>query len=164
MSFKRKLIMEEFKIDLSKLKVDQLGFVYKDIEKQAKIFETLFNIPTFAILPENTEIVNYRGKDTEIRNKIAISRQFNTQIELIQHNSGESVYKEFLDKGREGLHHISFFVENIEAYIEFFEKQGFEMIYSGSIGKQTYAYFDTEEILGMLLEVQETKRRRKKTK
>ena len=154
--------MEEFKINLGNLKVDQLGFVYKDIEKQVKIFESLFNVPKFAILPETTEIVKYRGKDGEVNTKIAISRQFNTQIELIQPISGESIHKEFLDKGREGLHHISFYVENIETYIKFFEKQGLEMVYYGSIGKQVYAYFDTEEALGMFLEVQETRKRRKK--
>ena len=154
--------MEEFKINLGNLKVAQLGFVYKDIEKQAKIFESLFNIPKFAIIPEFTEIVKYRGKDGEVNTKIAISRQFNTQIELIQPISGESIHKEFLDKGREGLHHISFYVENIETYIKFFEKQGLEMVYYGSIGKQVYAYFDTEEALGMFLEVQETRKRRKK--
>ncbi|MFX1447694.1 MAG: VOC family protein [Promethearchaeota archaeon] len=156
--------MEESKIDLGKLKVDQLGFVYKDIEKQAKIFETLFNIPKFAILPEYTEIVNYRGKDVEMTKKIATSRQFNTQIEFIQHLSGESVYKEFLDKGREGLHHISFYVENNEAYIEFFKNRGIGVIFSGSVGKQAYIYFDTEETFGMILEVQETKKRRKKSR
>jgi 4-hydroxyphenylpyruvate dioxygenase-like putative hemolysin len=154
--------MEEFKINLGNLKVDQLGFVYKDIEKQAKIFESLFNVPKFAILPETTEIVKYRGKDGEVNTKIAISRQFNTQIELIQPISGESIHKEFLDKGREGLHHVSFYVENIETYIKFFEEQGLEMVYYGSIGKQVYAYFDTEEALGMFLEVQETRKRRKK--
>jgi hypothetical protein len=36
------------------------------------------------------------------------------------------------------------------------------MVYYGSIGKQVYAYFDTEEALGMFLEVQETRKRRKK--
>ena len=154
--------MEEFNINFGNLKVDQLGFVYKDIEKQVKIFESLFNVPKFAILPETTEIVKYRGKDGEVNTKIAISRQFNTQIELIQPISGESIHKEFLDKGREGLHHISFYVENIETYIKFFEKQGLEMVYYGSIGKQVYAYFDTEEALGMFLEVQETRKRRKK--
>ena len=156
--------MEEFKINFGNLKVAQLGFVYKDIEKQAKIFETLFNVPKFAIIPETTEIVKYRGKEVEVRIKIAISRQFGSQIELIQHISGECIYKEFLDQGREGLHHISLFIDNIEAYIEYFEKQGLEMIYSGSLGKQVYAYFDTEDTLGMLLEVQETRKRRKKAK
>jgi len=156
--------MEEFKINFGNLKVAQLGFVYKDIEKQAKIFETLFNVPKFAIIPETTEIVKYRGKEVEVHIKLAISRQFKAQIELIQHISGECIYKEFLDQGREGLHHISLFIENIEAYIEYFEKQGLEMIYSGSLGKQVYAYFDTEDTLGMLLEIQETRKRRKKTK
>ncbi len=61
------------------------------------------------------------------------------------------------------MHHISLIIENIEASIEYFEKQGYEMIYSGTIGKQVYAYFDTEETLGMLLEVEETRKRRKKT-
>jgi len=155
--------MEEFKINFDNLKVDQLGFVYKDIEKQAKIFETLFNVPKFAIIPETTDIVKYRGKDGEANIKVALSRHLGIQIELIQHISGDSIYKEFLDQGREGFHHISLFIENIEAYIEYFEKQGYEMIYYGEIGKQVYAYFDTEETLGMLLEVQETRKRRKKT-
>ncbi|GAH96625.1 unnamed protein product, partial [marine sediment metagenome] len=39
-------------------------------------------------------------------------------IQLIE---GESIYKEFLDQGREGLHHISLFVEDIDSYIEYFE-------------------------------------------
>ncbi|MBY8987349.1 MAG: VOC family protein [Candidatus Lokiarchaeota archaeon] len=156
--------MEEFKINFDNLKVDQLGFVYKDIEKQAKIFESLFNVPKFAIIPETTDIVKYRGKDVEVNTKVALSRQFGLQIELTQHISGDCVYKEFLDQGREGLHHISLFIENLEAYIEYFQKKGYEMIYYGAIGKRVYAYFDTEEKLGMLLEVQETRKRKKKTR
>jgi len=155
--------MEEFKINFGNLKVDQLGFVYKDIEKQVKIFESLFNVPKFAIIPETTYIVKYRGKDEEVNTKYALTKQFNIQIELIQHISGNSIYKEFLDQSREGFHHISIFIENLEAHIEYFEKQGLEMIYRGSIGKQFWAYFDTEKTLGMLLELQETKKRRKKT-
>ena len=81
---------------------------------------------------------------------------------MIQLIEGESVFKEFIDQGREGLHHISLFIEDIDSYIEYFEKRGIEMIYSGSIGKRVYAFFDTEETLGMLLEVQETRKSRKK--
>lgn len=157
------MYMEKIEIDLKNLKVEQLGFVYKDIEKQAKILEELFNIPKFAIIPETTQVVKYRGKDSKVNTKIALSRQFSTQIELIQLIEGESVFKEFIDQGREGLHHISLFIEDIDSYIEYFEKRGIEMIYSGSIGKRVYVYFDTEETLGMLLEVQETRKRKKKT-
>ncbi len=59
---RRKIIMEEFKINFGNLKVAQLGFVYKDIEKQARFFETLFNVPKFAVLPETKDIVKYRRK------------------------------------------------------------------------------------------------------
>ena len=156
----RKLIMEEIRIDFNNLKVAQLGFVYKDIEKQAKIFETLFNVPKFAVIPETTYTVKYKGKDGEVNTKIALSRQFGLQIELIQHMSGDCIYKEFLDQGKEGFHHISLFIENIEDYIKYFEKRGYKMIYYGEIGKQVYAYFDTEKTLGMLLEIQETRKRR----
>ena len=155
--------MEKKEIDLNSLKVEQLGFVYKDVEKQAKIFEETFNMPKFAILPETTQVVKYRGKDSKVNTKIAISRQFNIQIELIQLIEGESVFKEFLDQGKEGIHHISLFIEDIDSYIEYFENRGIEMVYSGSIGKRVYVYFDTVDILGMFLEVQETRKRKKKT-
>ena len=156
--------MEEFKINFGNLKVDQLGFVYKDIEKQARIFESLFNVPKFALIPEFNNVVKYRGKDSNVRTKICISRQFDTQLELNQHIEGDCLYKEFLDQGREGLHHISLFVDDLDSYIEYFKGKGYDVIYAGSIGKQDWAYFNTEETLGLFLEIQETRKRRKKTK
>ncbi|NVM44732.1 MAG: VOC family protein [Candidatus Lokiarchaeota archaeon] len=155
--------MEEFKINLDNLKVDQLGFVFKDIEKQAKIFENILNIPKFALIPEFNNVVKYRGKDSNVRTKICLSHQFGIQFELIEHIEGDCLYKEFLDQGREGLHHISLFVDELEPNIEYFKGKGYDVVYSGSIGKQNWVYFDTEETLGMFLEIQETKKRRKKT-
>ncbi len=156
--------MEEFKIDLNDLKVDQLGFIYRDIEKQAKVFESLFNIPKFAFIPEFNNDVKYRGKDSIVKAKYAISRQFDVQFELTEHVEGDCLYKEFLDQGREGLHHISLFVDDLNPLIEYFKEKGYDVIYAGSIGKQNWVFFDTEETLGLFLEVQETRKRRKKTK
>jgi len=150
------------KIDLRNLKVDQLGFVFKDVEKHAKIFENLFNIPKFTFLPPFSNMVKLRGKEISTTTKIGFSRNFNTQIELIQPIEGESLYKEFVDQGREGLHHISLFVEDLQLYIDQFQRFGYEVIYSGQIGKRVWAYLDTEKDLGLILELQETKTRRKK--
>ncbi|MFX1325487.1 MAG: VOC family protein, partial [Promethearchaeota archaeon] len=94
--------------------------------------------------------------------KLGFSRNFNTQIELIQHIEGENIYKEFLDQGKEGLHHISLFVENMEPYLNKFQKIGYEIIFSGKIGKQNWAYLDTVKDVGFLIELQETLSRRKK--
>ena len=150
-------------IDISNLKIGQYGYVFKNVEKQAEIMESLYGIPKFAILIDEDYPIKYRGKESKISTKIAISRFFNTQIELIELVNGDCIYKEFLDAGREGLQHVSFFVEDLDLYIDAFTKCGFEVIHYGQIGKQRFAYFDTEESFGLLLEFQETvKRKRKK--
>ena len=150
-------------IDLSNLKVEQYGFVFKDVEKQAKIMESIYGIPKFAMLEDEDYPIEYRGKESKISTKIAISRFFNTQVELIELVKGDCIYKEFLDAGREGFQHVSFFIEDLDSYIDAFKKGGFEVIHYGQIGKQRFAYFDTEESFGLLLEFQETiKRKRKK--
>ncbi|MFX1502154.1 MAG: VOC family protein [Promethearchaeota archaeon] len=142
-------------IDLNTLGVAQLGYVYKDVEKQAQLMEITLGIPKFAILVGTNPII-YHGKELEYKAKIAISRWLNTQIELIQPLKGQSVHTEFLKKGKEGFHHISAFVEELEPYIEDFRNKGFQILQSGQIGKQFYVYFDTQKALGLLLEIQMT--------
>ncbi len=143
------------KLDLTNLKVDQFGYVYKDIEKQARIWETHFSMPKFNMLPPYAAHANYRGKETEITIKIGFSRNFNVQIELIQLIEGECIYKEFLDQGKEGLQHISCSVENIESQIDHFKRLGYEMVHYGvAFGNRMVAYFDTEKVLGIMLEIQ----------
>ena len=90
------------------------------------------------------------------------SRCFNLQLEFVQHIEGESYHQEFLKKGKEGLHHISIFVEDLESYKELFKSKGIEQISGGQRGRQVFAHFDTEDSLGILLELQETKKRERK--
>lgn len=152
------------KLDLSNLKVDQFGYVYRDIEKQARIWETCFNVPKFNFLPPFAGRPRYRGKETEATVKIGFSRNFNVQIEFIQLIEGECIYKEFLDQGREGLQHVSCSVENIEQHIDQFKKLGYEPVQSGIVvGNRMYAYFDTESILGIIFEIQGTIERKRKS-
>ncbi len=93
---------------------------------------------------------------------MALSRIFNVQIELIQYIKGDCVFKEFLDSGREGLHHFGIFVDDLDFIIKEFIDKGYEILHQRQIGKQKIAYFDTEKNLGILLEFQETVRRKKK--
>ena len=51
-------------LNLENLKIAQLGFVYKDVRKQAELMETFFGIPKFIILGPVKLDTNYRGKDT----------------------------------------------------------------------------------------------------
>ena len=149
-------------IDLSNLKIEQLGFVFKDVEKQAKLMETIYGLPKFTILEINDLPIKYRGNDSIVSQKIAFSRIFNMQVEFIEQIKGECIHKEFLDSGKEGLQHVSFYIDDLDYYIDAFQKAGFEILHYGQIGKQRFAYFDTEETFGLLLEFQETIKRKKK--
>jgi methylmalonyl-CoA/ethylmalonyl-CoA epimerase len=149
--------------NLGNLKIEQLSYVYKDIKKQAKIMEELYNIPPFAQM-ENISIIDatYQGKVVEPVLDYAISRLFNVQIELQQWKSGDCIFKEFIDQGKEGLHSIGVYVEDLDVYIEEFKKKGIKVLQTGQTGKQKFVYLDTEKTFGILLEISTTVKRRKK--
>ncbi|MFW9830057.1 MAG: VOC family protein [Candidatus Thorarchaeota archaeon] len=148
---------------MGNLKIDQLSFVYKDIKEQAKIMEKIYRIPKFAQMENIThQDATYRGKEVTIITDYAFSRLFNVQIELQQWKSGECLFKEFIDKGKEGLHSIGIYVDDLDAYINDFKKKGINVIQTGQVGKQKFAYLDTEKTFGILLEISMTVRRRKK--
>jgi methylmalonyl-CoA/ethylmalonyl-CoA epimerase len=63
----------------------------------------------------------------------------------------------------EGLHHLGYFVENIETAITEMQARGYEVVQSGRglgvDGGGAYAYFDTVDPLGCMLEAIEPPRR-----
>ena len=154
----------EQNFNLGNLKIEQLSYVYKDIKNQAKIMEELYGVPTFAQMENIThQDATFRGKEVTITLDYAFSRLLNIQIELQQWKSGDCLYKEFIDQGKEGLHSIGIYVEDLHVFIDEFKKRGIEVLQTGKVGKQWFAYFDTEKTFGILLEAQQTiKRRRKK--
>ena len=157
-------VMEGFKIDFGNLKVDQLGFVFKDIEHQAAIMENVFGFSKFIFGNPRKHTVNYRGVESATSSQLAFSRLGSTQIELIKWIEGECIYKEFLDQGKEGLHHIAFYVENSDLYIDEFKKKGIGILQTGMTFNTKVTYFDTEKDFGVIVELLEKIRRRKRKK
>ncbi|MFX1493975.1 MAG: VOC family protein [Promethearchaeota archaeon] len=154
---------QNFEFNLGNLKIDQLSFVYKDIKKQAAIMENIYGIPKFAQMENIThQDATFHGKDVTIIVDYAFSRLFNVQVELQQWKSGDSLFKEFIDQGKEGLHSIGVYVDDLDAYIEEFKKKGIEILQTGQVGKQKFVYLDTEKTFGVLLEISTTVKRRKK--
>ncbi|MHA1687904.1 MAG: VOC family protein [Promethearchaeota archaeon] len=153
---------KKLNIDFGELKIAQLGFVFKDIESKAKLMEEIYGVPKFTFMDNVRHEIENRGVKSQINLKMGFSRFFDMQIELIEWKEGDCIYKDFLDQGREGLQHISFFVDELDPYIEEFKRAGFDVIHQGRIGKQRFAYFDTEDTFGLLFEFQETVKRRKK--
>jgi methylmalonyl-CoA/ethylmalonyl-CoA epimerase len=76
------------------------------------------------------------------------------QIELIQVISGETLHTKFLEERGEGLHHLGFFVDDLENELTELEKEGIKVLDRGTVqGIVKFAYLDTEEALGVILEL-----------
>ncbi|UCC18945.1 MAG: VOC family protein [Promethearchaeota archaeon] len=149
--------------DFDNLKISQLGFVYKDVRKQASLMEQFFGIPKFTVLGPLEMKILLRGKETKWTATGAFSQLFNgVEIELVQPESGESIHQEFLAQGREGLHHIRYNVDDLPAVINKFEKEGIEIIQSGKIIGLKYAYMNTEPLLGIIIEFSAVKKGRRR--
>jgi methylmalonyl-CoA/ethylmalonyl-CoA epimerase len=147
------IMNEENKPILNNLKVDQLGFVYKNVEKQAQTLESIYNIPKITFFEFHDQTITYRGKQTKNSIKLGTTQYFNVNIELIQPLGGENIYQEFIDSGREGLHHIGVYVDDLDLSVEKFKKKGINPLQMGQIVKMHYAYMDTEDTFGIIIEL-----------
>jgi methylmalonyl-CoA/ethylmalonyl-CoA epimerase len=126
-------------------KVDQIGIVVKDIETTMKFYEKMFGIEPF---PTVESYVN------SAKLKIVLFQLGEVQIELIQVVEGESIHSRFLEEKGEGLHHLGFFVKDIEKELARLEKEGIKVLEMGEVlGTVKFAYLDTEKTLGVVLEL-----------
>ncbi|MFX0077536.1 MAG: VOC family protein, partial [Candidatus Hermodarchaeota archaeon] len=147
-------------LNLRNLKINQLGYIYKDIRKQAKILEENLGLPKFAFLENKPTKYNYRGKETIIQTTIGFSRFLSVQVELIQLISGDCIFKEFIDAGKEGLHHFGVFVDDVDAVVKEYLERGYSVVHEGiTAGVQKVAYIDTYNDFGVYIEFQQTRKR-----
>ena len=134
----------------------QVAFVVNDLPAAERFFTEKMGVSQFFRF-KDVQVYEafYRGSLGDFHIHIALGYAGNSQIELIQHLSGQSIYKEFLDKRGEGLHHLGFIVPDHDKVIADFTANGFPVIQSGRIGNNPgvkFAYFDTEAAIGAIME------------
>ncbi len=144
--------------------LSQVGLVVKDLHASAAYYsETIGMGPWYLVRSPQKEIVYCRGEEVLPEFTIALAFSGNIQLELIQPREGDrSIYSEHLDRGGEGLHHLGYFVWNLDRYLERAEKLGIRPLQWGHIGTRggsvtRYAYLDTIDACGYIHEVIETK-------
>jgi hypothetical protein len=96
--------------------VRQNGYLVEDLEAAARHWAEHLGVGPFHVL-EHVAMVEpvYRGEPCGADISIALANSGDLQIELVvQHNDAPSIYREWLDEGRLGLHHVGFFVDDIE--------------------------------------------------
>ena len=139
-------------------KWDQVGIVCRDIEKAAEMYRELFQFKGNINIVEQSATVNCRGIDGTYKMKKIMQHFGDKQFEIVEiiNAEGPNLYTEFLDEGRVGLHHLGIYTKNGKELIEQFKtKFGVEIAQIGKLGKLTFTYLDTKDILGYYIELLE---------
>lgn len=136
----------------------QVGVVVRDIEKTARNFTKIFGVDMPHISLTDTRdkaLTEYKGQPTEARAKLAFIDMGGMQLELIEPDDHPSTWKEFLDKHGEGIHHIALNVKGMKETVAYLENNGMPLVQKGEYTGGRYAYIDSSDKLGMIIELLE---------
>lgn len=99
-------------------KIEHIGIAVKDLQVSIPLFEKLLNTPCYKKESVETEQV-----------ETAFFQCGQSKIELVASASNENAISKFIDKRGEGIHHIAFQVENLEAEMQRLHAAGFKLIH-----------------------------------
>lgn len=99
------------------MKIEHLGIAVKNLDISIPLFEQLLNTPCYKMEEVATEGV-----------KTAFFQSGEGKIELLEATNDNSPIAKFIGKKGEGMHHIAFEVENIEAEMKRLTALGFELL------------------------------------
>jgi methylmalonyl-CoA/ethylmalonyl-CoA epimerase len=140
--------------DLKLPPVYQLGYVVRDIDKACEFYEATYGVGPFQVFPEVImDGAILRGTPVDTRIKVALAKSDKIEIEFIQPLQGKNLYTEFLEAKGDGMHHLGFVVEDMNAWKEQFAARGFAPVFHRDMGVMEFAYFDTSTIGGLMLEL-----------
>lgn len=98
-------------------KIEHIGIAVKNMEDANVLFEKMLGVPSYKM-----EAVESEGVLT------SFFQTGNNKIELLVATNPESPIARFLEKKGEGIHHIAFDVDDIEAEILRLKNEGFVLI------------------------------------
>ncbi|WP_413533185.1 methylmalonyl-CoA epimerase [Empedobacter brevis] len=99
------------------MRIEHLGIAVKDLGLSNELFEKLLGKA-----PYKEEAVASEGVRT------SFFEVGESKIELVGSEKNDSAIEKYLEKNREGIHHIAFGVDNIEVEVERLKNQGFTFI------------------------------------
>ena len=98
-------------------KIEHIGISVTDLKKSEDLFEKLLGKKPY--------------KKEEVASEGVVTSFFkigNQKIELLKGNNSESPIQKFIEKRKEGIHHIALHVDSIQKEVERLENLGFEFI------------------------------------
>jgi methylmalonyl-CoA/ethylmalonyl-CoA epimerase len=126
-------------------KLSHVGIAVKDLRSSIALFSKLFgvdDVPTENVADQNVNV--------------AFIRTGGASVELTESTSADSPIAKFIGNRGEGVHHLSFEVDDIRAEIARLTKEGFQMIdREPRVGAGGYwiAFIHPKSTNGVLVEI-----------
>ena len=140
--------------------IAQVALIVEDLDKVVENYWKLFGIGPWHIYTYGKPLVKrmtYHGKPSEYKMRVALSYVGPLRIELIEMLEGDTVYADFVKEHGYGVHHFGVLVEDMEEAIAQAEAAGLTMTMDGAgfglDGDGHYAYLDTEDKIGVTIEL-----------
>lgn len=130
-------------------KIDHLGIAVKDMEAALKFYEDALGLTS-----TKTEVVE------EQKVKVAFIPVGDTKVELLESTSPDGPVAKYIEKNGEGVQHIAFKVDNIEAALEQLKAKGVRLIDEKpriGAGGAKIAFIHPKASFGTLIEICERK-------
>jgi methylmalonyl-CoA/ethylmalonyl-CoA epimerase len=107
----------KFELKYTMKKIEHIGIAVRKLSISIPLFEKLLNSPCY-----KTEVVENEQVNT------AFFKKGENKIELVEAYAPGSVINRFIEKKGEGLHHIAFEVDDIDAEVKRLVNNGFTLI------------------------------------
>lgn len=134
--------------------INQIGIVVRDVEQVARSYSEILGVGPWTVFEWEAPLVysrTYQGEKIVSRERIATAQAGNLQLELLQPVVGPSIYRDWIEEHGEGLHHLNFSVDDMDAAGAALAGHGSVCIASGKFratagGESSFAYFDVEPL------------------
>jgi hypothetical protein len=136
--------------------VVQVGIVVADAEATAKRFADCYGIGPwgfYELNESNSRDTMVSGRRVDVRAKFALAYVGSMQFELCEPLDDNSIYAEYLAEHGPGLHHLAFSTPDGPEALSLFRANGHGERASGGFLDFTYHYLDTQEELGLCVEI-----------
>ena len=136
----------------------QIGMVVNDLEQAAEFWASELGVGPWIMIEDALEDrrMVYRGQETRVDFSLALSYAGETQVELItQNNDAPSPYREFLQEGREGVHHLEFWPDDYATSCEALERAGFTELSTFHLpdGTKNASYYESPAVVGSIVAI-----------
>jgi hypothetical protein len=123
--------------------IRQFAYVVTDVDESIERWLSVGVGPWFVMRSMPQTGTTYRGEESEPILSIGFANSGDMQIELIQqHNNAPSIYREFLDVGRTGMHHVAYWAEDFEGTMARANSAGYRTAQLGRAAGTGFGYLD----------------------